>query len=85
LWIRSQDDEVLLNLDRVTAIKHHKLYEELDANGPINAVVAYTVSSENYDFIIGRYFTSKRVDEIMEEIEDEIEKDTCTVYYMPLE
>jgi hypothetical protein len=85
LWIRSQDDEILLNLDRVTALKHLKLYEELDTNGPINAVAVYTGDSENYNFVIGRYFTSKRVDEIMEEIEDEIEKDTCTVYYMPLE
>lgn len=85
MWVKSQDDEILVNLDRVAAIKHHKCIENLQDHGPLHAIVVYCSGSENHDFVLGRYFTSKRAEEVLEEIEEELEKDTCEIYYMPLE
>lgn len=85
MWIKSQDDEILINLDRVTALKHFKFFGSPDDHGPIHAVVALIAAGESQDMELGRYFTADRVAEVLEEIEDEIEKGISEVYYMPLE
>lgn len=85
LWIKSQDDEVLINLERVAALKHHNFYGDPEDHGPVHGIVAFVNGGENHDFELGRYYNAQRVEEVLEEIEDEIEKGLCDVYYMPLE
>jgi hypothetical protein len=72
-------------MGRIIALKHHKWFGNAEDHGPTHAIVAFVNSSENFDFELGRYHNAKRVTEILEEIEDEIESEGCTVYYMPLE
>lgn len=86
MWVRSQDEELLLNLDCTSALKCYKWYGEAEEHGPKYGVVAYIHDgSQCYDFELGRYFTRERVLEVLEEIEDDLSEDSCSVYYMPLE
>lgn len=85
MWIRSQDEEVLLNLNNVTALSYHRWYEGVDDHGPAHGIVAYINGMKGPRFELGRYHTKKRVFEVLEEIEDEIAEDGCSVYYMPLD
>jgi hypothetical protein len=84
MWIRSQDEEILLNLDCITVIKHHKIYEGSDSGGPMHAIVVYIRNiKESEEIELGRYYSSQRIMEIFEEIEDEISEDENSIYYMP--
>ncbi len=83
--IRSQDEELLLNLDRVIVLKYVRIYEGIDEHGPAHGIIAFVDSDKDCSFELGRYFSKNRVFEILEEIEDDYEEDVCTVYYMPQE
>jgi coenzyme F420-reducing hydrogenase delta subunit len=85
MWIRNQNEDILLNLDCITALKHSNLFGDSGDNGPCHALIACGCGNRGCEFELGRYHTAKRVSQIMEEIEDEIMEDSSTVYYMPLE
>lgn len=80
MWIRSQDEEILVNLDCIAVLKHSKLYENMDSHGPTHSITALVNGNE---IELGCYYSEQRVMEIFEEIEDEIVEDASTIYYMP--
>lgn len=84
MWIRSQDEEILINLDCITTIRHQRIYEDTGGSGPSHVITANTCGmKENFEIELGRYYSSQRIMEVFEEIEDEITEDESVVYYMP--
>lgn len=86
MWIRSQDEEILLNLDCISALRYRVWYQDVNDCGPSHGIVAYMRNGgECYDFELGRYFSKKRVLDVFEEVEDDLADESCSVYYMPSE